>query len=184
MAGTRVVLTGGECTGKTTLAAVLAERFLTSWVPEAARRYAASTKAALSAATVAPIARLAMRMHDEATDARPSLLFLDTDLISTVVYSRHYYGHCEQWIVDEAAARRAELYLLGAPDLPWTPDGVRDRPTHRAELFEQFSRTLDEFGARKVIVHGTGADRTELAVRAVEALLAERASATRRPSGH
>ena len=36
----RLVVTGSECTGKTTLAARLAERYRTAWVPEFARAYA------------------------------------------------------------------------------------------------------------------------------------------------
>ena len=174
MASTRIVLTGPECSGKTTLAALLSERFEAPWVPEAARRYAEQVSADLSAGTVEPIAQLAMHLQDAALAAHPPLLVLDTDLVSTVVYARHYYGHCPRWVEDEARARRADLYLLGAPDLPWTPDGVRDRPTQRAELFEAFRDALTAIGARMVVLRGEGEARTARAVRAVEDLLRER----------
>ena len=42
MSALRIVLTGGECTGKTALARALAERHDTVWVPEAAREAAAA----------------------------------------------------------------------------------------------------------------------------------------------
>lgn len=180
MAGTRVVLTGPECSGKTTLAALLAVRFGAPWVPEAARRFAEASADALSADTVEPIARLAMHLQDSALAERPQLLFLDTDLVSTVVYARHYYGHCPTWIEDEARARRADLYLLGAPDLPWTPDGVRDRPMQRDELFADFAAALREIGARVVVLRGEGRARTDRAMRAVEEVLRERAGAGER----
>ena len=69
VAVTRVVLTGPECTGKTTLAAVLAERFAAPWVPEASRLFVERLRDAqrpheLSAATVTPIARLAIELQD------------------------------------------------------------------------------------------------------------------------
>lgn len=168
------MLTGPECSGKTTLAAALAGRFGAPWVPEAARRFAESSAAPLSAATVAPIARLAMELQDAALRAAPPLLFLDTDLVSTVVYARHYYGACPAWIEEEARARLADLHLLGAPDLPWTPDGIRDRPTRREELFDAFAATLAALGARVEVLRGEGSARTERAVLAVETLLAER----------
>jgi NadR type nicotinamide-nucleotide adenylyltransferase len=176
MAVTRVVLTGPECSGKTTLAAALADRFGAPWVPEAARRFAESSSAPLSAATVEPIARLAIDLQDAALRAAPPLLILDTDLVSTVVYAHHYYGACPAWIEAEALARRADLYLLGAPDLPWTPDGIRDQPLRREELFTAFAHTLERLGARVEVIRGAGGARTARAVRAVESLRAQRAT--------
>lgn len=176
MGCTRVVLTGPECSGKTTLAALLAARFDAPWVPEASRRFVETMTGGLSAETVEPIARLAMRLEDDALRDAPPLLFRDTDLVSTVVYARHYYGHCPTWIEHEARARRADLYLLGSPDLPWSPDGVRDRPLQREELFMEFTRALERIGARVVVLRGEGAARSAQAERAVLALLSERKS--------
>ena len=169
----RVVLIGPEAAGKTTLAASLAERFDAPWTPEAARLYAESHADALSADTVAPIARLSMQLEDEVV-ARGPLLVRDTDLVSTVVYARHYYGTVEPWIVDEARTRLAELYLLCRPDLPWRADGVRDRPTSRHELFGEFRDTLRAFGATVTEVAGIGGARLERAAEAVSKLLAPR----------
>lgn len=170
---TRIVLTGPECSGKTTLAAALAAHFGAPWVPEAARRYVEATSGALSAATVEPIAQLSMRLEDDALEDAPPVLFRDTDLVSTVVYARHYYALCPPWIEHEARARRADLYLLCRPDLPWTPDGVRDRPTRREELFAEFSCALEAIDARVVEIRGDGAARTAMAERAVTAVLDE-----------
>jgi nicotinamide riboside kinase len=176
----RVVLTGPECSGKTTLAQVLAETFRAPWTPEASRLYAEETPDGLSATTVEPIARLSMQLEDEAlarAGARAGtatpLLIRDTDLVSTIVYARHYYGAVADWIVEEARARRADLYLLCRPDLPWTPDGVRDRPTHREELFADFRAALDALGAGASVVEigGEGPARLEAARRAVHSLL-------------
>lgn len=166
-----VVVTGPECTGKTTLAAALADIFAAPWTPEAARRFAERAGEPLSAATVAPIARLSMRMEDEARAASPPLLIRDTDLVSTVVYARHYYGALEEWIRTEAVARRGGLYLLCAPDLPWTADGIRDRPAQREQLHADFARTLAELGASVAEVRGTGEGRTLAAVASVRAFL-------------
>ena len=172
--GTRtVVLTGPECSGKTTLAAALSDAFRAPWTPEAARLFAERDAEQLSAHTVAPIARLAMQLEDDARASSPALLIRDTDLVSTVVYARHYYGTCEAWIEAEARARLADLYLLCAPDLPWAADGVRDRPTQRAELFAEFTRTLRAFGARAIEIHGSGEARTDAAKAAVRAWLNE-----------
>lgn len=165
-----VVLSGPEASGKTTLAAQLGRCFAAPWVPEAARRFAEQATAPLSAATVEPIARLAMAMDDEARAAEPVLLIHDTDLVSTVVYARHYYGDCPAWIVAEARRRLGDLYLLCRPDLPWTADGVRDRPAQREEMLELFRDTLREVGASYEEVRGLG----EARLRAAESIVHRR----------
>jgi len=163
-----LVLTGPESTGKTTLARALAAELKAPCVPEASRLLAeAMAPAPLSAETVEPIARLAMRMADEALATTPAFVVFDTDLVSTVVYARHYYGDCPAWILDEARRRRGARYLLCVPDLPWVADGVRDQPTERETLLMGFRTVLHEIGADVVEIHGVGDARLSAARAAV-----------------
>lgn len=166
----RVVLIGPESSGKTTLAAELAAAFGAPWTPESARLIAESSPQPLSAATIEPIAQRCIALEDEALTTHPPLLIRDTDLVSTVVYARHYYGGCPAWIEEEALARLGDLYLLCAPDLPWTADGIRDRPDSRESLFDDFRRELNRLGARTVVIRGTGAARREAALYALKAV--------------
>src|SRR6185437_15178771 len=104
----RIVLTGPEATGKTTLASALARHFRAPWLPEMARAYATDVRRELTAADAEIIAARAITAEDAALAKDPPLLILDTDLISTVVYVRHYYGPCPAWIEDGARARRGD----------------------------------------------------------------------------
>lgn len=165
----RLVVTGSECTGKTTLARALGGWLGVPWVPEAARAVAEAAGRDLTASDVDVIARRHVADADDAQRRAGSanLVVLDTDLLSTVVYARHYYGACPAWIESDARARRADLYLLAVPDLPWQPDGVRDRPTQRQEMHDRFVATLREFGATWVPVSGSGSLRLNRAIAAV-----------------
>ncbi len=173
----RIVVTGSECTGKTTLAAELAAWLNVPWLGEAARQVAMEVGRPLAADDVGTIAARHMSSEDalvERMHPPPPLIVLDTDLLSTVVYARHYYGECPSWIVDEAIARRADLYLLATCDIPWTPDGVRDRPRQREELHALFRDTLREFSALALEVDGSGPRRLRNAMAAVRAWRAAR----------
>ena len=176
MAVRRVVVTGGECTGKTTLARGLAARWETAWAAEAAREVAIERRVALGPEDVPVIARTHVRLADEASraaeEAGSAVVFLDQDLLSTVVYARHYYGSCPPWIERLALERQGDLYLLCHPDLPWTADGVRDRPEKRAEIHRLFAAALTASGAKVVEVTGAGGERAARAALAVENLLA------------
>jgi NadR type nicotinamide-nucleotide adenylyltransferase len=166
----RVVLIGSESTGKTTLARALAEELGVPWVPEYARQYLDQKGAPLTSEDVEPIAR-GQRAGEDAALPGGGLLILDTDLVSTTVYARHYYGWCPPWILRAARARRADLYLLLHPDVPWVADGVqRDRPDARPELHERFRAALSEIGARVVEVRGSWAARAKTARDAIQAL--------------
>jgi NadR type nicotinamide-nucleotide adenylyltransferase len=168
----RIVVTGPECTGKTTLATKLAERLGAPWLAEEAREYATAVVRAggkLGAADVDRIAKHHAVAEDKLLASHAPLIVLDTDLMSTVAYGRHYYGKSSEWLESEARARRGDLYLLCSPDIEWEPDGIRDRPTGRDAMLEHFRRVLTEFGARVADVWGVGPARLEAAVAAVSA---------------
>jgi NadR type nicotinamide-nucleotide adenylyltransferase len=158
---TRICLTGPESTGKTELATLLARELETVWVPEFAREYAEEHGNDLTAQDVEPIARGQIANQERLAPAADRVLILDTDLISTVVYARHYYGSCPSWIEEEAKRRRADLYLLLDTDTDWKPDRARDAggPEEREDLFDAFRAALDEFEARWEIVSGGWEER-------------------------
>ncbi len=187
-----VTITGPESTGKSTLATALAGQYGAERSAEAARGYAHARAASLPPGTppsdllgrddVEPIARAQLALEEEAAARAAAtgraLVVRDTDLVSTVVYARQYYGACPTWVVDAARRRRADAYLLCDVDLPWVADEQRDRPRGRAELREAFARALDEFGCEWTLIRGHGAARDHAARLVIDALLARRAFAS------
>lgn len=167
----RVVVTGSECTGKTTLARALADHYGTLWVPEFVRGFVEKKGRAPEYRDVEAIARGQMALEDQTATEVGSLLIQDTDLLSTVVYSRHYFRDCPAWIEIELRNRAGDLYLLADIDVPWTPDGeLRDRGDRREDLQELFRSALVEQGFSFVEVTGPQARRLEIAIAAVDEL--------------
>ena len=169
---TRVCLIGPESTGKSALAAELAKHYGVVTCREFAREYAEARDNDLKYEDVEPIARGQIDEERAAESASLHLCIRDTDLISTVVYSRHYYGQCPEWIVAAAHQRRADLYLLMDTDVPWKADAARDAGgDEREDLFDEFRAALDEFETRWLIVSGSWQERLAAARKAVDDIL-------------
>ena len=167
----KVVVTGSESTGKTELARTLGAHFSAPVSPEFVRGYAANRRDVLGFADHGPIAHGQMAGEDAAIRRADRLVILDTDLVSTVIYCEHYFGKCPAWITEAARARAGTIYLLLQPDVPWIPDGVRDRGDRRDEMHGLFVDRLRRFGAPFVEIGGTWDERLARAVAVVAQLL-------------
>ena len=168
----RVVVTGSECSGKTTLARALAAHYEAVWVPEFARQFVIDKGAAPEYEDVEAIARGQIDLEDERVDDASRLLIKDTDLLSTLLYSRHYYGDCPQWIEGALEKRAADLYLLADIDIPWVPDGEqRDRGERREEMHELFRCALDDRRLTFAEIRGSRGERLKGAVSCIDRLI-------------
>ncbi|MGZ8376530.1 MAG: AAA family ATPase [Gemmatirosa sp.] len=157
------MLTGPESTGKTTLARMLAERFAAPWSAEGARSYVdarrdGDAEVALGYDTVSPIARVHVALEKaadaEARRRESRLVVRDTDLISTVAYSRALYGAAPAWVVQAARERRGDRYLLCDVDAPWVVDHVRGEPGDRYAMRDVFVATLTEMECAFTVLRG------------------------------
>jgi NadR type nicotinamide-nucleotide adenylyltransferase len=183
----RVVVTGAESTGKTTLARDLAAEFGTVWVPELARdyldrRYAGQTLSPPCREEDIPeIARGQIASEEALARASNRLLFCDTDLGVTVAYAERYFGTCPEWVRRAAAERPYRLHLLLAPDVPWVSDPQRDLPAERDAFTARLRADLERAGRAYVFVSGPWQKRRERAVAAVRTVLGEGVRPQTRP---
>jgi NadR type nicotinamide-nucleotide adenylyltransferase len=163
----KIVLTGSESTGKSELAARLGAHLGVPVSREFVRDYAAKLGRPLGFADHGIIAHGQMAAEDEAIARASGRVVLDTDLVSTAVYCKDYFGYCPPWIEEETVKRAGDLYLLLLPDIPWVADGIRDREHERAEMHALFAARLKEMGVRVVEIGGEREARFAAAVQAI-----------------
>jgi NadR type nicotinamide-nucleotide adenylyltransferase len=166
----RVVLTGSESTGKTALARQLADHYKVEPAPEFVREFARRKGAPIDFLDTEAIALGQIALEEKYASRATHLLVQDTDLLSTVVYCKHYYGKCIDWIEKAAHTRRPNLYLLLEIDVPWVADDVRDRETRREEMQQLFRTVVAESGSPWAVVQGSWDDRLRMAREAIDRL--------------
>ncbi len=154
----RIVMTGSESVGKTTLGERLAARLGALCVPEFVREFTMKKGAPpdfsdREALTIGQVELEELYIGRTSAEGRRFLMH-DTDLVSNIVYSIHYFGSCPEWIEQLAVARQPTHYLLLDIDVPWVPDGVRDRGDQRHEMHALFVNTLQRLQAPYSLISG------------------------------
>lgn len=175
----KVVLFGPESTGKTTLSIQLARHYNTVWVPEFARDYLQdkwnNQRKTCENHDLIPIAEGQMRLENELAKKADKVLFCDTDLLETKVYSQEYYGGFVDKKLDKAAnTNEYDLYLLTYIDTPWEADDLRDRPELRLEMFIAFEKALKDHDKNYILLKGDKTTRLETAITAIDKILETR----------
>lgn len=173
----RIVVTGPESTGKSTLCRQLAERYGTVWCPEYAREYLTQKGTHYTYEDLDAIARGQHKLEQEKqAEVRNGLYFIDTDPYVMKVWHEVAFGACPTWILKTIARTRYDLYLLCNTDLPWTEYHLREYPeaAMRERLFRMYLDVVQNSGTPWAVVSGSGKERLEKASEAVETLKGKR----------
>jgi NadR type nicotinamide-nucleotide adenylyltransferase len=166
----RIVVYGPESTGKTTLAEKLAAHYQTVWVPEYARGYLDEKGSWVELCDIPKIAEGQMMSEDGQARQANRLLICDTDLITTAIYSRHYFGECPKEVALMANERDYDLYLLLDTDVPFVEDWQRPDGHRREEFFARFRGELESRGRKYVVISGSYEERFVQSIKAIDGL--------------
>ncbi len=168
----RVAIVGAECTGKTTLARALARHYKTVWVPECVREFVDKKKSLPAAVDIAKIARGQMERETALTAQANRILFCDTNLMMTVLYSEFYFGECPEAVRQEAKEENYDLTLFAQDDIPWVPDPIqRTRPEARKNMQKLIRKELNRRKIKDVPISGSHEERLALSMIVVDHLL-------------
>lgn len=166
----RVCVFGPESTGKSTLARNLAAHFGTVAVPEYARTHLEAQEGRVGLEDMEPIARGQVATEEALVRNANRLLFCDTDVLETTIWSDVLFGECPPWVRAEAERRTYDLYLLTDVDVPWVSDMIRYLPEERRSFFDRCEEALRSRNRPYVRVSGDWDQRWRTAVEAVDQL--------------
>lgn len=165
----KICLYGPESTGKSTMAQRMAEKYNTAWVPEVARELITSNEF-----SVDDIIRIGYAQTQRVTDQSKvanKLLFCDTDVITTQIYSQHYLNVTPPILYELEQQVKYDAYLLFETDVAWVPDGLRDLGDRRETMFAVFKQALDTRGIPYSIIRGSYPEREDEVARVADQIL-------------
>ncbi len=162
---------GPESTGKSFMAKKLSEKYKTEFVPEVARELITSND--FTREDIIMIGRAQTERIFEKARKASKILFCDTDLITTQIYSRHYLKVVPPVLYELEKMVSYDLYFLFDVDVPWVKDGLRDLggEKKREKMYEIFKNELQRRDISYVSVQGEWDEREKTIVRALTKLM-------------
>jgi HTH-type transcriptional repressor of NAD biosynthesis genes len=165
----KICFYGPESTGKTVLVEKLAEIYQTEFVPEVARELISSND--FTTEDIIKIGHAQLARIEEKIKTANKVLFCDTDVITTQLYSQHYLGSIPEVLYELERKMHYDLYFLMDIDVPWVADGMRDLGNERQKMFAKFRQALVMRNIHFILVRGNYEQREETVMREINRLL-------------
>lgn len=169
----RVCLVGPESSGKSTLASRLAARFDTVCAWEHARPLLDLKGGHCDPEDIPIIARSQMAIESTMAHRANRVLFCDTSVLLTKIWSEVLFSDVPAHITRTADAIRYDLVLLLEPDIPWVDDDQRYFPNHedRQRFFERCRAELERINQPYEVIGGSFEQRETHAISVVQRVL-------------
>ncbi len=167
----RIAITGPESTGKTWLAQHLASHYQTVYVPEYAVEYLKKNGPDYNQEDIVNIAKGQLKQENELVEKSKRLLFCDTDLMVTKIWSKVVFGSVPRWIEQKVKEHQYDLYLLCYPDIEWEYAPFRQNPDDRDYLFGLYEEEMQKQHFNYRIIKGHGNQRLKNAINFVDELI-------------
>lgn len=175
----KVLIVGGESTGKSTLVQNLALAYNTNYVAEVGRdtcEYAGGEEFMIAEDMYENILRQKINIMDAAKQAN-RILFVDTDAITTMFYSYFLLGEQEKQLQKCISLANAvndicewDLVLFLEPDVTFVQDGTRNEKIEadREKYSNQIKKLLDEADINYHCIGGSYLERFDKAKELIE----------------
>jgi len=160
-----IVVTGPECSGKSTLTDWLGKALNAKTVAEQARSYLDEFDRCgrYQPSDLLRICDAQMTAEQTATRNGGNII-ADTDLQALCIWWHERYGPIPHYLIQRYMRQSRRFYLLCRPDLPWVSDPQRESQYDRDRLFHLYEQDLERRGLKFEVVEGQGERRNTCAL--------------------
>jgi len=153
----RILITGTESCGKTTMVKYLGKIFNTSWTEEYGRhypdKYLGGNDKLLTHSDFFRIAYDTCRIDEDAMRTANRIAFFDTDAVVTQFYCELYTGSQNPAIEVFVDPDKYDVVVVLSPEVQWVPDGMRwisDR-AERKRLHRKLADMYNDRGFKRIM---------------------------------
>ena len=163
----KIVITGPESSGKSTLFKSLENHYKIKGVREFSRDFLSSKKGQYKYADLLTIAKGQLNSELELINSTDFLL-CDTDLLTIKIWSYYKFISCDPEIINLLNSNPADLYVLMSPDIPWESDPLRENPADRNELLAIYEHELTDLGVPYFLISGSADIRLNKTIKLID----------------
>jgi HTH-type transcriptional regulator, transcriptional repressor of NAD biosynthesis genes len=167
----KIVATGPESCGKTTLIQALAKHFHEPFSIEYARIYFQDKVYEYDLSDIQNIAIQQRKINDANFQKCNKISFSDTDESVLMIWASYVFNQTILSIEKKFDQNIPDLYLLMSPDIPWKNDPLRSNKNERYELFELYEQLLITKKRPYIIVSGDHESRLKKAIEEINILI-------------
>lgn len=143
----KAVFLGGESTGKSTLAKLVAERMNEPYAPEYGRELWEQKDGKLTYEDMLHLGQTQIEREDSLALNSTGWLLCDTSPLTTTFYSQALFGKVSTEL-EYLSNRQYEITFLCAPDFEFVQDGTRQDAEFRQRQHEWYIKTLNDRGIK------------------------------------
>ncbi len=165
----KILITGPESSGKTTLAESIAQKLGFSFVREMARPYLALRGTEYAYDDLYEIALL-QRYEEKMHLDKGETTICDTDLLTIIIWSQEKFGRVDQQMIDWWQESKPKHTFLCSPDIPWEYDPFRENQHDRDRLLDIYKCHLLHHHCEYTVIHGTKEHRLQQVIEVLHLL--------------
>ncbi|MHA6482509.1 AAA family ATPase [Paenibacillus sp. strain BS8-2] len=168
------VFLGAPSTGKSTLAAYMAQQYNTVWMPEYGREYWAlhQVDRRLTPQQLEEIAQGHMEREEGLLLEARDVLFVDTNAITTYMFSLDYHGMATQGLMSRAqeAVDRYDFVFVCDIDIPYDDTWDRSGEVQRVSFQREILADLERRGVSYTMLRGSITERAKQVKQVMDSL--------------
>ena len=155
----KIIFSGPECSGKSTLSTWLAKALNGYLCKEYAREYLSKKQSKYSFHEIEIIGR--KQKENWVQKKNQSILIMDTDFLVLKIWSNWKFKACSKFIEEEWKNQQFDFYFLCKPDIPWEYDKLRESKNERNKLYQEYILELNKKNISYTILEGSLENRKQ-----------------------